>query len=165
MVRERRASPFCFSFSFSLKRPPRNFSWAGMPSPPPPLLLLLQSAIRLSHPIYILLLNINADTLHFPARSSLISPSWPSFLGSLDNSEWMRNGDYIPTRMEAQHDAANLVCGTKTQSNPESTVGVLTMAGKSPELLVSERRHWGATSSSLKLNGSGPAPSSCSCSA
>jgi 26S proteasome regulatory subunit N10 len=55
----------------------------------------------------------------------------------LDNSDWMRNGDYIPTRLEAQHDAANLVCGTKTQSNPESTVGVLTMAGKGPELLVS----------------------------
>lgn len=49
---------------------------------------------------------------------------------SLDNSEWMRNGDYIPSRLEAQHDAANLLCGTKTQSNPESTVGVLTMAGK-----------------------------------
>lgn len=41
---------------------------------------------------------------------------------SLDNSEWMRNGDYIPTRMEAQHDAANLLCGSKTQANPESTV-------------------------------------------
>ena len=24
---------------------------------------------------------------------------------SLDNSEWMRNGDYMPTRLEAQHDA------------------------------------------------------------
>ena len=36
----------------------------------------------------------------------------------------MRNGDYIPTRMEAQHDAANLLCGAKTQSNPESTVGM-----------------------------------------
>lgn len=43
---------------------------------------------------------------------------------SIDNSEWMRNGDYIPTRMEAQHDAANLVSGAKTQQNPESTVRV-----------------------------------------
>ncbi|GMF34818.1 unnamed protein product [Phytophthora lilii] len=42
----------------------------------------------------------------------------------------MRNGDYIPSRLEAQHDAANLLCGTKTQANPESTVGVLAMAGK-----------------------------------
>jgi 26S proteasome regulatory subunit N10 len=47
----------------------------------------------------------------------------------------MRNGDYIPSRLEAQHDAANLLCGTKTQSNPESTVGVLTMAGKRWECL------------------------------
>lgn len=42
----------------------------------------------------------------------------------------MRNGDYIPTRLEAQHDAANMLCGAKTGSNPESTVGILTMAGK-----------------------------------
>ena len=47
----------------------------------------------------------------------------------LDNSEYMRNGDYIPTRMEAQHDAANLLVNAKTQSNPESTVGVIAMAG------------------------------------
>lgn len=43
-------------------------------------------------------------------------------MDSVDNSEWMRNGDYIPTRMEAQHDAANLVSNAKTQQNPESTV-------------------------------------------
>lgn len=55
----------------------------------------------------------------------------------VDNSEWMRNGDYIPTRFEAQHDAANCVLGAKTQQNPENTVGVLTMAGKGVELLVS----------------------------
>jgi 26S proteasome regulatory subunit N10 len=51
----------------------------------------------------------------------------------LDNSEYMRNGDYVPTRLEAQQDAANLLVGTKTQSHPESTVGV--SAGT--ELLVS----------------------------
>lgn len=51
----------------------------------------------------------------------------------LDNSEFMRNGDYIPTRLDAQKDAANLLVGAKTQSHPESTVGV--SAGT--ELLVS----------------------------
>ena len=51
----------------------------------------------------------------------------------LDNSEYMRNGDYVPNRLEAQHDAANLLVGAKTQSHPESTVGV--SAGT--ELLVS----------------------------
>ncbi|CAG8705237.1 3974_t:CDS:2, partial [Acaulospora morrowiae] len=54
----------------------------------------------------------------------------------LDNSEWMRNGDYTPTRLEAQKDAVNYIFGTKTQSNAENTVGMLTMAGKSPEVLV-----------------------------
>eukprot|EP00128_Syssomonas_multiformis_P015248 Colp12_sorted_trinity150504_noHs@8805 len=53
----------------------------------------------------------------------------------LDNSEWMRNGDYLPTRMEAQHDAVNLICGSKTQQNPENTVSVLTMGGRA-EVLV-----------------------------
>lgn len=51
----------------------------------------------------------------------------------VDNSEFMRNGDYVPTRLEAQQDAANLLVGAKTQSHPESTVGVA--AGT--ELLVS----------------------------
>ncbi|XP_077219851.1 regulatory particle non-ATPase 10 [Tasmannia lanceolata] len=54
----------------------------------------------------------------------------------IDNSEWMRNGDYSPTRLQAQADAVNLICGAKTQSNPENTVGVLTMAGKGVRVLV-----------------------------
>ncbi|ONK72636.1 uncharacterized protein A4U43_C04F21460 [Asparagus officinalis] len=54
----------------------------------------------------------------------------------IDNSEWMRNGDYSPTRFQAQVDAVNLICGAKTQSNPENTVGVLTMGGKGVRVLV-----------------------------
>lgn len=55
----------------------------------------------------------------------------------LDNSEWMRNGDYTPSRLEAQSDAATLLFNAKTQSNPENTVGLMTMAGKSgPEVHV-----------------------------
>ncbi|WOL07317.1 hypothetical protein Cni_G16057 [Canna indica] len=54
----------------------------------------------------------------------------------IDNSEWMRNGDYSPSRYQAQADAINLICGAKTQSNPENTVGVLTMAGKGVRVLV-----------------------------
>ncbi|KAJ3131889.1 Kinesin-like protein kifc1 [Physocladia obscura] len=54
----------------------------------------------------------------------------------LDNSEWMRNGDYTPSRLEAQNDAVNLLFNAKTQSNPENTVGLMTMAGKGPEVLV-----------------------------
>ncbi|XXG80177.1 hypothetical protein AAC387_Pa09g1105 [Persea americana] len=54
----------------------------------------------------------------------------------IDNSEWMRNGDYPPTRLQALSDAVNLICGAKTQSNPENTVGLLTMAGKGVRVLV-----------------------------
>ncbi|KAI8824395.1 uncharacterized protein EV422DRAFT_519956 [Fimicolochytrium jonesii] len=54
----------------------------------------------------------------------------------LDNSEWMRNGDYTPSRMEAQADSVTLLFNAKTQSNPENTVGLMTMAGKSPDVLV-----------------------------
>ncbi|KAF9622784.1 hypothetical protein IFM89_034019 [Coptis chinensis] len=54
----------------------------------------------------------------------------------IDNSEWTRNGDYSPSRFQAQADAVNLICGAKTQSNPENTVGVLTMAGKGVRVLV-----------------------------
>ena len=54
----------------------------------------------------------------------------------VDNSEWTRNGDYAPTRIRAQTDAVNLLAGAKLQTNPENTVGVLTMAGKSPKVLV-----------------------------
>lgn len=55
-------------------------------------------------------------------------------LNSVDNSEYMRNGDYTPTRFEAQIDSVNLIFQAKTQSNPESTVGLMTMAGNSPEV-------------------------------
>ncbi|CAI0557752.1 unnamed protein product [Linum tenue] len=54
----------------------------------------------------------------------------------IDNSEWMRNGDYTPSRFQAQADAVNLICGAKTQSNPENTVGILTMAGKGVRVLT-----------------------------
>ena len=48
----------------------------------------------------------------------------------IDNSEFMRNGDYAPTRFDAQADAVNIVFQTKIDSNPENTVGFMTMAGK-----------------------------------
>lgn len=53
----------------------------------------------------------------------------------------MRNGDYIPSRLSAQQDAANLLVTHKTNSNPESTVGIIAMNGgcftSGVELLVS----------------------------
>nr|CAD7571978.1 unnamed protein product [Timema californicum] len=47
---------------------------------------------------------------------------------SVDNSDYMRNGDFLPTRLQAQQDAVNLVCHSKTRANPENNVGLLTLA-------------------------------------
>uniref|UniRef100_A0A1I7UG67 26S proteasome non-ATPase regulatory subunit 4 n=1 Tax=Caenorhabditis tropicalis TaxID=1561998 RepID=A0A1I7UG67_9PELO len=46
----------------------------------------------------------------------------------VDNSEWMRNGDFQPTRLQAQQDAINLVTQCKLRANPENAVGILSMA-------------------------------------
>ncbi|CAK0755276.1 hypothetical protein CVIRNUC_002362 [Coccomyxa viridis] len=67
-----------------------------------------------------------------------------------DNSEYTRNGDYSPTRAQAQADAINLLAGAKTQDNPENTVGVLTMAGKSPRVLVTPTPDLGKILSSMQ---------------
>lgn len=55
----------------------------------------------------------------------------------LDVSEYMRNGDYAPTRLDAQYDAACLLGGAKLQQNPESSVGVLSSGGKGVNVLAS----------------------------
>ncbi|XP_033322381.1 regulatory particle non-ATPase 10 [Megalopta genalis] len=46
----------------------------------------------------------------------------------VDNSDYMRNGDFLPTRLQAQQDAVNLVCHSKSRSNPENNVGLITLA-------------------------------------
>uniref|UniRef100_A0A8C6FHU7 26S proteasome non-ATPase regulatory subunit 4 n=1 Tax=Moschus moschiferus TaxID=68415 RepID=A0A8C6FHU7_MOSMO len=46
----------------------------------------------------------------------------------VDNSEYTQNGDFLPTRLQAQQDAVNIVCHFKTHSNPESNVGLITLA-------------------------------------
>ena len=71
----------------------------------------------------------------------------------MDNSEFVRNSDYAPTRLQvffciceftfiyypfqkAEADAVNLLAGAKTQNNPENSVGILSLAGKVPRVLV-----------------------------
>ncbi|KAH8115750.1 hypothetical protein DFH11DRAFT_1586938 [Phellopilus nigrolimitatus] len=76
----------------------------------------------------------------------------------VDNSEYMRNGDYGPTRFDAMADAVNAVFTMKTDSNPENSVGVMTLAGKAPEVLVTHTRELGhiaqaAYSAKTKLGG------------
>ncbi|CCD61298.1 26S proteasome non-ATPase regulatory subunit 4 [Caenorhabditis elegans] len=46
----------------------------------------------------------------------------------VDNSEYMRNGDFQPTRLQSQQDAVNLVTQCKLRANPENAVGILSMA-------------------------------------
>ncbi|PIA18924.1 hypothetical protein COEREDRAFT_79457 [Coemansia reversa NRRL 1564] len=55
----------------------------------------------------------------------------------IDNSEWSRNGDYMPTRYQAQIDSVRYLFGVKTKDNPENTVGVIANAGETPQVLVS----------------------------
>ncbi|XP_026723292.1 26S proteasome non-ATPase regulatory subunit 4 [Athene cunicularia] len=66
---------------------------------------------------------------HFGGKPRLfheLTLSSPCF--SVDNSEYMRNGDFLPTRLQAQQDAVNIVCHSKTRSNPENNVGLITLA-------------------------------------
>lgn len=46
----------------------------------------------------------------------------------VDNSEFCRNGDFVPTRLLAQRDAANLVARTKMRQNAENACALLTMS-------------------------------------
>eukprot|EP00923_Selenidium_pygospionis_P046828 GHVN01080848.1.p1 GENE.GHVN01080848.1~~GHVN01080848.1.p1 ORF type:complete len:348 (+),score=93.78 GHVN01080848.1:61-1104(+) len=55
----------------------------------------------------------------------------------LDNSDWSRNGDYAPSRFEAQTDTADVVSRAKSRGNPENATGVLTMAGERVEVRAS----------------------------
>jgi len=46
----------------------------------------------------------------------------------VDNSQFMRNGDFHPTRLQAQQDAVNLITHSKTRSNPENNVALMTLS-------------------------------------
>ncbi|WVQ72253.1 hypothetical protein IAR50_001802 [Cryptococcus sp. DSM 104548] len=67
----------------------------------------------------------------------------------LDNSEYMRNGDYPPTRFQAQAEAVQTVFTAKTDANPESAVGLMTMADNRPSLLVTPTNDLGRLLHSL----------------
>lgn len=67
----------------------------------------------------------------------------------LDNSEFSRNGDYQPTRLKAQNEAVNMLARNKTEGNPETVVGVLSMASKRIQVHVSLTREVGDIMKSL----------------
>eukprot|EP00051_Salpingoeca_urceolata_P005350 m.72512 g.72512 ORF g.72512 m.72512 type:complete len:400 (-) comp14254_c0_seq4:44-1243(-) len=66
----------------------------------------------------------------------------------VDNSDWMRNGDLSPTRLDAQADAVNMTANRKLNDNPESTVGLMTI-GEKREVLVTLNRDMGKILSML----------------
>jgi len=53
----------------------------------------------------------------------------------VDTSEYMRNGDFIPSRLQAQQDAVSLICHSKIRSNLENNVGLITLSNN-PEVLA-----------------------------
>lgn len=46
----------------------------------------------------------------------------------MDNSEWMRNGDMSPNRLQCEQEAVRILVQFKLRSNPENAVGLLSMA-------------------------------------
>lgn len=54
---------------------------------------------------------------------------------AIDNSEYMRNGDYVTTRYDAQATATEFIFQNKINSNPENTVGLLSYGGNGPQVL------------------------------
>ena len=73
---------------------------------------------------------IRHTSISRPVQESLHTMPLEATIMIIDNSEYMRNGDYQPTRFHAQSDAVTKVFQTKTDSNPENTVGLMTMANK-----------------------------------
>jgi 26S proteasome regulatory subunit N10 len=55
---------------------------------------------------------------------------------AIDNSEYMRNGDYTPSRYDAQYDACNLIFGRKSEDNPESALALVSTAGDKADVHV-----------------------------
>ncbi|EZG44965.1 putative proteasome 26S subunit, non-ATPase, protein 4 [Gregarina niphandrodes] len=47
----------------------------------------------------------------------------------VDNSDWSRNKDYFPSRLQAQQEASLTVATTKLQANAENSIGLLTLGG------------------------------------
>lgn len=67
----------------------------------------------------------------------------------IDNSEYMRNGDYTPTRYQAQLDTVEIIFRRKINDNPENTVGLMTMAGETSSFLSNLTADFGQILSGL----------------
>lgn len=75
----------------------------------------------------------------------------------VDTSEYALNGDYTPSRYDAQEDAVHMLFQAKVNANPESAVGLLSMGGKAANVLVTLTDDFGkilAALHSTKVSGS-----------
>ncbi|UKJ89625.1 hypothetical protein MACJ_002877 [Theileria orientalis] len=54
----------------------------------------------------------------------------------IDNSEYSRNGDFVPTRLGAQIDAIGLIASAKLSEQYENSVGIVCLAQKGSQLLT-----------------------------
>ena len=54
----------------------------------------------------------------------------------LDNSDWTRNGDYFPTRFQIQKNAVNILIDNRLGTNPENSLGIMTMAGNRVDMIA-----------------------------
>lgn len=54
----------------------------------------------------------------------------------LDNSLFSRNGDALPSRYQSQLEAITSVVNYKSNDNPETSVGLMAMAGKGKQILT-----------------------------
>lgn len=61
----------------------------------------------------------------------------------IDNSEYMRNEDYVTSRYEAQLSATEYIFQNKVNSNPENTVGLLAYGGNGPQVLSTLTTNYG----------------------
>ncbi|KAJ6241011.1 26s proteasome non-atpase regulatory subunit 4 [Anaeramoeba flamelloides] len=54
----------------------------------------------------------------------------------IDNSSYSRNGDFAPNRFLSQIDSISFIAGSKIQQNRVNTVGILSMSGRRPDLVL-----------------------------
>ncbi|CAH6718379.1 26S proteasome regulatory subunit Rpn10p [[Candida] jaroonii] len=69
---------------------------------------------------------------------------------AIDNSEYMRNEDFAPSRFDAQSTATEYIFQNKVNSNPESTVGLLSYGGNGPQVLSTLTNNFGKVLSGAK---------------
>lgn len=74
----------------------------------------------------------------------------------LDTTEYMRNGDYFPTRLSAEQEAAFSIFSAKMRSNPQNSVGLMTLSGQVKVSFVTNSGKFQAGLRETRIEGSKP---------